>query len=90
MTVIAEVRGAGGWCGAEVVDSDDWRVELSAVHQAELRAAVGAVESAGLGLADFSREDFPLPTLGPLLHRLVDELMDGRGFVLLQDTPVAD
>ncbi|MFB7308245.1 TauD/TfdA family dioxygenase [Streptomyces sp. NPDC056192] len=89
MTVVGEVHGAGGWCGAEVVDSNDWRVELSAVHQAELRAAVGAVESAGLGLADFSRQDFPLPTLGPLLHRLVDELMDGRGFVLLQDTPVA-
>ncbi|MER5682979.1 hypothetical protein [Streptomyces sp. NPDC002205] len=90
MTVIAEVRGAGGWCGAEVAISDEWRVELSAVHQAELRAAVGAVESAGLGLADFSREDFPLPTLGPLLHSLVCELMDGRGFVLLQGAPVAD
>ncbi|MFF2432722.1 TauD/TfdA family dioxygenase [Streptomyces sp. NPDC058107] len=88
MAVVGEVRGAGGWSGAEVVDSDDWRVELSAVHQAELLAAVSAVESAGLGLADFSREDFRLPTLGPLLHRLVDELMDGRGFVLLQDTPV--
>lgn len=86
--MVGEVRGAGGWSGAEVVDSDDWRVELSAVHQAELLAAVSAVESAGLGLADFSREDFRLPTLGPLLHRLVDELMDGRGFVLLQDTPV--
>ncbi|WP_411088151.1 TauD/TfdA family dioxygenase [Streptomyces sp. 061-3] len=90
MSVIAEVRGAGGWCGAEVADRDEWRVELSAVHQAELRAAVGVVESAGLGLADFSREDFPLPTLGPLLHSLVDELMDGRGFVLLQGAPVAD
>ncbi|MFE9883157.1 TauD/TfdA family dioxygenase [Streptomyces sp. NPDC005784] len=42
----------------------------------------------GLDLVDFTREDFPLPTLGPILHSLVGELVDGRGFVLLQITPV--
>jgi hypothetical protein len=88
--VITEVRGPGDWRGAEVADSGEWRIKFSAAHQAELRSAVGAVESAGPGLADFSREDFPLPTLGPILDSLVDELMNGRGFVLLQDAPVAD
>ncbi|MDJ0347392.1 TauD/TfdA family dioxygenase [Streptomyces sp. H10-C2] len=48
------------------------------------------MESAGLALADFSPEDFPLPTLDPVLASLLGELMDGHGFALLQGAPVAD
>jgi hypothetical protein len=94
MTPITEALGTGDWRGDEVVDSDAWRIRLDNAHRAELRGAVTAVESRSLGLVDFSREDFsredfPLPTLGPVLHGLVGELMDGRGFALLQGAPVA-
>ncbi|MEY9840242.1 TauD/TfdA family dioxygenase [Streptacidiphilus sp. EB103A] len=89
MTLITEALGTGDWRGDEVVDSDTWRISLGSAHRAELCAAVAAVETLGLELVDFSREDFPLPTLGPVLHSLVGELMDGRGFVLLQGAPVA-
>jgi hypothetical protein len=34
------------------------------------------------------REDFPLPTLGPRLRRILDELRNGRGFALLRGLPV--
>ena len=89
MTLIAEALGTGDWRGAEVVERDSWRIRLGSAHRAELRAAVDAVESRGLEPGDFSNEDFPLPTLGPVLHGLVGELMDGRGFALVQGAPVA-
>jgi hypothetical protein len=42
----------------------------------------------GLDVADIRREDFPLPTLGPVLDRLRGQVLDGRGFVLLRGVPV--
>jgi hypothetical protein len=90
MTLIKEALGTGDWRGRELVDSDAWRIRLDSAHRAELRCAVTAVETRGLELADFSDEDFPLPTLGPVLHSLVSELMEGRGFALLQGAPVTD
>jgi hypothetical protein len=35
-----------------------------------------------------TRDDFPLPTLGPVLDRLRGDIVDGRGFVLLRGLPV--
>ena len=99
MTVITKARGAGDWRGDELLDSGAWRIRLGGAHRAELRAALAAVESRGpepadLTPADFTSEDappedFPLPTLGPVLHGLVGELTDGRGFALLRGVPVA-
>ncbi|MEV0470884.1 TauD/TfdA family dioxygenase [Streptomyces prunicolor] len=89
MTLITEAIGEGDWRGDEVSGRHDWRIRLGAAHRVELRAAVAAVESRGLELVDFAHEEFPLPTLGPILHSLVGELMNGRGFVLLEDAPVA-
>jgi hypothetical protein len=43
-----------------------------------------AVQARGLDMADIRREDFPLPTLGPVLDRLRAEVLDGRGFALLR------
>ena len=41
-------------------------------------------------IADIRREDFSLPTAGPVLDRLRAELLDGRGLVLLRGLPVED
>ena len=61
----------------------------------EIDAAVTAVRARGLDLADIGREDFPLPTLGPVLDRLRGEVLDGRGFVMMrgmrvEDRPIAE
>ena len=34
------------------------------------------------------RQDFPLPTLGPRLERMLEEVLTGRGFVLIRGFPV--
>jgi len=59
-------------------------IRMSADQAGELRTAVAAVRARGLRAAEFSRADFPLPSLAPLLAQVQDELEDGRGFVLLR------
>jgi len=39
-------------------------------------------------LTSISSQDFALPTLGPRLRHLLDEVLNGRGFVLIRALPV--
>jgi hypothetical protein len=68
----------------------EWTYHLSPSEIAEIEAALKLVQARGLDIADIRREDFPLPTLGPVLERLRAEVLDGRGFVLLSGMPVED
>lgn len=74
--------GAAAWTGAEMRERDDWIVRLSEADRAELDAAWRA--TAQLPIESIGPRDFVLPALGPKLHALRDEIIDGRGFVLLR------
>jgi len=67
-----------------------WTYRLSPPEIAEIETAVKAVQARGLDIADIRREDFPLPTLGPVLDRLRAEVLDGRGFALFRGMPVEE
>lgn len=83
------VEGASAWTGAEMRNrADEWIYRLSPAEIAEIEASVAAVRTRGLALAEIGRGDFPLPTLGPALDRLRDEVLNGRGFVLVRGVPV--
>lgn len=82
------ITDSSAWYGPAMMQSDDWIIRLSATEIAELEQAAAAVLSRGLAPLEVSREDFALPTLGPKLAALVDELEDGRGFALLKGLPV--
>jgi hypothetical protein len=83
------VEGPSAWVGAEMRGREaEWTYHLSPSDIAEIEAAVAAVRGRGLDLAEIRREDFPLPTLGRVLERLCDEVLDGRGFVLMRGLPV--
>jgi hypothetical protein len=58
-----------------------------AVH--EIDAALEGVRKRGLAWQEIRREDFPLPTLQPLLDDIADELENGCGMVKLRGFPVA-
>ncbi|MEU0564156.1 TauD/TfdA family dioxygenase [Nonomuraea sp. NPDC005983] len=88
MVAITQVHSPSDWRGGEIGGSSEWRLPLGEAHRAELLAAVGAVEAADLPLTRISPETFALPTLGPVLRRLTGELMDGRGFCLVEGVPV--
>jgi len=77
--------GSSAWFGREFQSREaQWVIQLSAAHRAELDAAIGSFQAAGLPLATIAPSQFPLPTLGPLLRSVLEDLLEGRGFVLLR------
>jgi hypothetical protein len=85
------IEGPSAWIGADMRGREaEWSYRLSSSEVAEIEAALRSVQARGLDIAAIRREDFPLPTLGPVLDRLRAEVLDGRGFVLLRGVPVED
>ena len=78
------------WRGADLARRDDWTIELSDAHRAELAAAIAAVEAQAIPLYEISKGDFPLATLGPELAEALERLEGGLGFYRLRGLPVAD
>ena len=88
MNAIVEISGPTSWLGPDHQGSDEWILELEETHRQELLGALGAAEVAGLDFLEMTRESFPLPTTGPLLVSMLDDLLEGRGFVLLRGVPI--
>jgi hypothetical protein len=83
------IEGPSAWIGSDMRNREaEWSHRLSAAEIAEIEKSVAAVQARGLDIGDIRREDFPLPTLGPVLDRLRGEVLDGRGFLLLRGMPV--
>ncbi|HEY3142058.1 MAG TPA: TauD/TfdA family dioxygenase [Acidimicrobiales bacterium] len=62
--------------------------QLTDAHIAELDAALVEAESQTDDVLDITRATFPLPTLGPELAAITDELINGLGMVLIRGVPV--
>jgi hypothetical protein len=85
------ILGPSVWTGPDMRAREaEWTHRLTPTETAEIEAAVQTVRDRGLDLAAIRREDFPLPTLGPRLERLRDDVLHGRGFAMLRGMPVAD
>jgi TfdA family taurine catabolism dioxygenase TauD len=85
-----EVRDRSAWYGPEIVRDEDWIERLSEDEVAEVRGAVEEVERSRLAddPASLTARDVPLPALGPRLQRRLEEVLNGRGFVLIKGLPV--
>ena len=68
------------WRREDMEGRDDWIRLFSDAELEEIRAALPR----RFGAPGFGRADFPLPTLGPRLADMVDELENGRGFVMMR------
>jgi hypothetical protein len=66
-----EVRDRSAWYGADLAASDDWKERLSDEEIGEVERAI-------------STENDQLPTLAPRLRRILDEVINGPGFVLIR------
>lgn len=83
------VLGPSAWIGRDLrAREDEWIYPLSAAEIAEIDSATAAVRASGLDIADIGRSDFPLPTLGPKLDTMREEILNGRGFVVIRNLPV--
>ena len=81
--------GAAAWYGPEITRREDWLMPLSPAEIAEVEIATKALASREADIAAIAARDFPLPTLGPKLKaRVQDEVLNGRGFLLMRGLPV--
>jgi hypothetical protein len=83
-----EIRDRSAWYGHDLKKRCDWIEHLSETEIAEVESATRNLAQSSIDLTLITRDDFPLPTLGPRLHDLLDEVLNGRGFVLIQALPV--
>ena len=83
------IVGPSVWLAPDMRQRErEWTYRLSPAEIAEIEAALKSVHARALEIASIRREDFPLPTLGPVLERLCAEVLNGRGFALLRGLPV--
>ena len=73
------------WYGTHWTHDRSWVHELSAADGLELEAASEMI--ANRDLAQTSKRDFPLPSLGPRLEAIKHEVVHGRGFALIRGFP---
>lgn len=87
-----EVCDRSVWYGPEIATRDEWIERWSEGEIEELRSALAQFETAesrGVSI-DFSSvtpRDVPLPTLAPRLQTLLDDVLNGRGFILIKGLP---
>ena len=87
-TLPPEVEDRSAWYGPELAKWDDWIEWLSETEIAEVELALRELEAKGIDERSITADDVPLPTLAPRLQRLLDEVLNGRGFVLIKGLPV--
>jgi hypothetical protein len=66
----------------------DWVELLSPAEVDEIESAARRLASVERDWSRSTREDFPLPALSSRLDRILDDVLGGRGFVLLRGLPV--
>lgn len=81
------VNHSSAWYGRELVSDTSWLVHLTPQDFAEIDDAITNVAARGLSLDRIGCGDFPLPTLGPRLLMHLEQIRDGRGFVVLRGLP---
>jgi hypothetical protein len=82
-----EIGDASAWYGPELMGRTDWIEHLAPAEIAEVESASRELAQSS-DLTSISAADFPLPTLGPHLQRLLEHVLNGRGFVLIKALPV--
>jgi hypothetical protein len=88
LAIPPEVEDRSVWYGPEMAKCEDWIERLSEVEIDEVERAFGKLDKEGFDFTSITARDVPLPTLGPRLQRILDVVLEGRGFVLIRSLPV--
>lgn len=84
-----EQNNAFAWYGPEMAKQEnEWLTIFSPEEIKELEAAANYLLSGTKEFASITTSDYPLPELEPKLLKLREELINGRGFVLLRGMPI--
>jgi len=87
-TLPPEINNRAVWYGPELAGRGDWIERLCETDVREVESAVEQLHQSQRDLAVITTQDAPLPTLEPRLHGILDEVLNGRGFVLIKGLPV--
>ena len=83
-----EIRDGSAWYGSDIATRTDWIEHLSETDISEVERAAYQLAESRVDLATINTNDPQLPTLGPRLRHLLDDVLNGRGFVLIKGLPV--
>ena len=82
------VSDASAWYGSNLHIRTDWIEHLSKSEISEVESAVRRLPESSLDLTALTTATVPLPHLAPRLQRLLEEVLHGRGFVLIKGLPI--
>ena len=82
------IVGPAAWEGPELQKHRDWFYELTVADLAELDTAIHAHFAEGREMGDISPATFRLPGMAKKIAALLDQVLHGRGFVMLRGFPV--
>ncbi|KAK4565456.1 hypothetical protein LTR86_004073 [Recurvomyces mirabilis] len=86
-----QITGPTVWQAEDYRDHPErWTHVFSDDEIAELSKAADDFLASGTPLTGISREQFPLPTLGPFFNTVRNEVLNGKGFILFKGVPVED
>ena len=87
-SIPSRLQAPSAWRGTDLAGRSDWIHVLAPSEIADLDRAIEHARATGKPMEQLTRADFPLPVLGAPIERWLDELDDGRGFVLVRGVPV--
>ncbi len=86
---VERIDGPSAWYGADMATrSEEWTYQLGPRDLNEIEIAVEDARNSGTPIMEVGKEGFPLQNLGPTLDGVQDEVVNGRGFVLIRGLPV--
>jgi len=87
----ASVSGPTVWKAEDYQNNPEkWVHWFTDAEKAELGSATDAFLKTGLPLTGITKENFPLPTLGPLMETMREDVLNGKGFVLMKGFPATE
>jgi hypothetical protein len=77
-------HGKANWVAADMKDSKEWLIQLSAAQINDLDNALRSAKAAGVTIDKLTKETFPLEVFDKLVPEVQDRLENGRGVVVLR------
>ncbi len=79
--------GKANWLAADMKDTNEWMISLSAALIADLDNALQSAKAVGVTIDKLTKDNFPLEVFDKLVPEIQDRLENGRGIVVLRGLP---
>jgi hypothetical protein len=84
----SEIACRSAWYGPDVTSKTEWIERLSPAELSEIESSAERLARTNVDWQSLRHNDFPRPSLQDRLARILVEVLEGRGFVLLRALPV--